>query len=447
MSKLTEKNLQAIRPGQKGEKVFDDGGLRGTVRVGKSGDVSVFFVWRYKFDGRQKDIACGTWPSESLANVRKERDRLRRILEQGKDPAVERKSAKLQVQIDQQAQLAALEQQAARATVNDLFERWLGLELAKRKESSRLELERSFRKNVLPVIGQIPAEDVGKAHVMKVLDNILARGANRLANRTLSEMRQMFGFGYTRDIVKTDPTHRITKADVGGKETERERVLRQDEIAELARKIPGANLLVSSECAIWIMLSTGVRVGDLMKARWTEFDFAARTWTFVPEKDQTHIKRRHTLFLSGFALGQFERLHEVNGAGEWLYPDSTGAKPVCKKSITKQIGDRQTDKPRQNQTTLADSLLLSGGRWTPHDLRRSCATLARDLGFSKELADRLIYHLEQDKLARIYQRHDAQAEMNEAWRMIGERLELLTREDAGNVVILDRFRQTEAAKG
>jgi len=60
----------------------------------------------------------------------------------------------------------------------------------------------------------VGSEDVTKAHVMEVLDNILSRGANRLANRTLSEMRQMFGFAYTRDIITADPTHRIKKADV-----------------------------------------------------------------------------------------------------------------------------------------------------------------------------------------------------------------------------------------
>lgn len=125
---------------------------------------------------------------------------------------------------------------------------------------------------------------------MKMLDNILARGARRRANRTLSEMRQMFGFGYARDIIKTDPTHRLKKDDVGGKEVERDRVvLSEEEIRELARKMPDANLYLPSECAIWIMLSTGCHVGDLMKATWEEIDFEARSWTFTPEKDKTHI--------------------------------------------------------------------------------------------------------------------------------------------------------------
>lgn len=269
---------------------------------------------------------------------------------------------------------------------------------------------------------------------MEVLDNILSRGANLLANRTLSEMRQMFGFGYTRDIIAADPTHRIKKADVGGKETDRDRVLSEDEIRELARKIPDANLYLPSECAIWIMLSTGCRVGDLMKATWDEIDFEAGTWTFTPEKDKIHIKRTHTIFLSDFPLHQFEMLREVTGSSVWLYPNARGLSPVCKKSITKQVGDRQRTQALQNRSKLTGSLLLSGGTWTPHDLRRTCTTLMVELGVLPDVAHLCTYHLEQDRIKRTYNRSKQQAAQAEAWRVLGERLELLTRVDVGNVV-------------
>ena len=439
ITKLTELQLKALRPDAEGTLLYDDGNLRGTVRVGKSGKVSVLFRWRYVWDGKKKAFTCGTWPNVSLASIRKTRDEARRLVEQGKDPALERKAEKLEAKTEQQAKITGLQVQLGRTTVRDLFDRWVTLELAKRKESGRNELIRSFEKDVLPVIGMIPAEEVTKAHVMQVLDNILARGAHRLANRTLSEMRQMFGFGYARDIVKNDPTHRLKKEDIGGKETERDRVLSEDEIRELARKIPGANLYRPSECAIWIMLSTGCRVGDLMKATWEEIDFEARTWTFAPEKDKTHIKRTHTIFLSDFALRQFERLREVSSSGPWLYPDTAGSRPVCKKSITKQIGDRQRTEALKNRSKLTGALRLSGGPWTPHDLRRTCTTLMVELGVLPDVAHLCTYHLEQDRIKRTYNRAKQQAAQAEAWRLLGDRLDLLTRGDADNVIPLRRL--------
>lgn len=84
----------------------------------------------------------------------------------------------------------------------------------------------------------------------------------------------------------------------------------------------------------------------------------------------------------------------------------------------------------------ADSLFLSGGKWTPHDLRRNCSTLMVDLGVTEKIADLCLYHIEPVKLKRIYQRGKRETEMRDAWRILGERLELLTGADDRNVVML-----------
>ena len=177
-------------------------------------------------------------------------------------------------------------------------------------------------------------------------------------------------------------------------------------------------------------------------AEWSELDLEAKTWTFRPEKDQSHIQRTHVINLSDFALKQFKRLFGVTGSSKWLYPDTTNVKPVCKKSITKQIGDRQRTEALQNRSKLTGSLLLSGGTWTPHDLRRTAATIMRTLGISREVTDRALYHIEQDKLARIYQRHDVQKEMCEAWRLLGDRLNLLANREVENFLIETNLSET-----
>ena len=291
MARLTEKTLLALKPEQKGKTIYDGGSLRGIVRVGKDDAVSVFFVWRYKIAGQSKAIACGTWPKTRLAEIRRTREQARAILATGKDPALERKLERMEAQAEQIGRVANAEQQLARVTIQQLYERWAALELSRRKDGGA-EVKRGFEKDILPAIGYLAAEDVGKGHVTGILDGILARGAGRLANRTLSELRQMFGFGYTRGIVEHDPTHRIRKADIGGKEIERDRVLSDDEIRELAGKIDQANLYKPTEYAIWIMLSTCCRIGELTRARWENIDLANRTWLIPAENAKNG--RSHT---------------------------------------------------------------------------------------------------------------------------------------------------------
>ena len=60
------------------------------------------------------------------------------------------------------------------------------------------------------------------------------------------------------------------------------------------------------------------------------------------------------------------------------------------------------------------------------------------LGVLPEVAERCLNHTEQNRVKRTYQRHSYEREMREAWRLLGKRLELLTRTKAGNVVTLAR---------
>lgn len=82
---------------------------------------------------------------------------------------------------------------------------------------------------------------------------------------------------------------------------------------------------------------------------------------------------------------------------------------------------------------LSNTLVLVGGRWGPHDLRRTGATMMVALGVLPEVAERCLNHTEQNRVKRTYQRHSYESEMRGAWRILGERLELLTC-GVGNVV-------------
>jgi integrase len=116
---------------------------------------------------------------------------------------------------------------------------------------------------------------------------------------------------------------------------------------------------------------------------------------------------------------------------------SSETRPIDPKSITKQIGDRQLEhadrKAHASRTKAAHSLELPGGRWTPHDLRRTAATIMGELGVAPHVIDRCLNHREQNRITRTYQRQEMRQEQAEAWRLLGERLGLLTRTDAINV--------------
>jgi len=82
------------------------------------------------------------------------------------------------------------------------------------------------------------------------------------------------------------------------------------------------------------------------------------------------------------------------------------------------------------RSAKAQALLLPGGKWTPHDLRRTGATIMTAIGVLPEVAERCLNHTEENKIKRTYQRHSYAKEMTAAWRFLGEYLESLTGIDA-----------------
>lgn len=318
-----------------------------------------------------------------------------------------------------------------RLTVRGLFDRWANLELSARKDGGA-EVRRGLEKDMLSVIGDRFADEVKRADVMSILDTVKARGANRLANRLLAEMRQMFGFAYVREIVPIDPTYGIKKKDVGGKDTERARVLSDDEIRALPSKIDAANLIPSTKHALWAMLATGCRIGELTGARLADVQLRAEVWRIPDSKNG----KPHTVFLSDFARQHIAALIALSDSDEWLMPGTQSDASVCSKSITKQIYDRQRGKLKTNGPKHTDALVMPGGQWVPHDLRRTAATLMKRLGVSGDVVEKCLNHVEPNKMKRVYQRDVPEEEMRAAWCRLGDRLELLTNPDAVDVAIL-----------
>lgn len=170
-------------------------------------------------------------------------------------------------------------------TVKQLFDRWEKLELSARKDKGK-ELRRSFEKDVFPAIGDVAAEDVRRPAVASILDKVVERGARIVARNLLGDIRQMYGFAIVRGLVDRDPTSHMKRDDFGRK-VERDRVLSEEEIKELHDKLPTARLQKSTEIALWIMLSTCCRGGELAQTRWQDVDLEQQVWK-IPGTVWTH---------------------------------------------------------------------------------------------------------------------------------------------------------------
>jgi integrase len=197
---------------------------------------------------------------------------------------------------------------------------------------------------------------------------------------------------------------------------------------------------------VGVILATGARVGELMGARWSDVDLKAGTW-HLPE---TKNGRDHTIHLSTYARDRFTYLATMRENGDdgmplpWVFPNSAGDGPVCVKSFGKQLADRQRSPERRlrHRAKRTDAMILAGGRWTAHDLRRTAATLMAGLGISGDVIDECLNHVIESRVRRTYIRDRRPAEQARAFDALGAKLEALATSTPGasNVVPLDTAR-------
>jgi integrase len=383
------------------------------------------FIYRLTNDGKRWKIGLGNYPDTGLADARDRASECRNLLSGGVDPK-EHREAKT---------AAKAVRETLPQTVSELFEDWITKDLSRRRADGGAEVKRQFGKNVLPEIGAQPLASLRRAHISRLLDNVAKTGVTRTVGIILADLRQMFAFALIRELMPSDPTLGLKKSSWGGIAQERDRVLSDPEIRQLATALPGADMVTTSKHAIWIMLSTLARVGEICKAKWVHVNFETAEWTIPKENSKNGVE--HVVNLSEFALRQFVELRSEaeadakkfeRGVSDYVLPARMHQGHVCEKSLAKQIGDRQRkDKqPMSRRSPMTDALTLPGGKWTPHDLRRTGATVMGNIGVRPDVIEKCLNHIEQNRIKRIYQRQTLRPEMRDAWKLLGEHLQRLT---------------------
>lgn len=395
-----------------------DSQVKGLVfRIMPTGSKSWILRYHFKEGSEWKQRKTGLGPFRQGRNdvtgltvsaARMEAERLKKEIKyEGADPIEDRR----------QRAVDRATEKASKVLVKDLFVRWASTDLINRKDRGE-EARRMMLKDVLPFIGDLNIKDVRKGHITEITDRLLQRGVNRMAKVVFSLIRQMFRFAVTRDLLEVDPTALVSKKNIGGANVERDRVLGEDEIKELALRLIEVKMTETSIIAIWITLSTCCRIGELLKARWSHINLETKTWRIPSENSKN--EREHVIFLSNFTINQFASLYAITGGGEWCYPASRKDGHICPKTITKQVLDRQRNgQPLTNRSNQTTALILSRGIWKLHDLRRTGATLMNSLGVLPEVAERCLNHTEENKVKRIYQRYGYEEEMKKAWETLG----------------------------
>ena len=456
-SKWTIKELVAIKPEWKGDTLSDGEGLSGEVRY--SGSVSIHFRYAFKWVNKVAWQYCGAYPTNDMTVIREERNKARDLVKAGIDPRANKKVVKIEAQAAIVDVIRADEQKRATAlTFQDLHKTWLK-DGVNRSDGNKYIMQ-SFQRHALPTLGIVEVRNLTENNLRNVYRAIITAGKTPTAIELSKDIGQMLRWAEKRKpwralLIDGNPAELVDIKQLvpKGYIKERKRLLSTEEIVKLKtifeiaekncaetsnKNVTECTLKKEAQLALWICLGTICRIGELLKTEWKHINFEQRTW-FIPAantKGEQGQKSDQIIYISDFTLDKFEQLHALTGASKWVFPGRITNSHVDIKTVSKQVGDRQVkfkSRTRKLKNRVEDnSLVLGNEDWTPHDLRRTGATMMQKLKISREVINLCQNHVIGSKVDRVYLLDDYADDKREAWGKLGDRIEAIL--SSSNVV-------------
>ena len=386
MTRFTDKFISALKPQLTPYDVREVDGFM--VRVQPTGTKT--FYYTYKTHGKIKRVRLGKYPGLSLSKARsKHRDLL-----------------------DKRDAGEPIEPTRDAMTVKDLIDFYLR-EWAKPNKRSWKEDERILTKDIEPRWGHLPADKITRADVIALLEKIHKRGG-RLSNLTLAIIRKMFNFGVERGRLEHSPCHMVKPLAMNVK---KDRYLDAAEIKTLWMGLKGAETIDPISRGLLLILATAQRPGEVLGMTWEEIE--GRWWTIPAAR--TKNKRPHRCYLNDMGLALIGE-HPKNDAGDevtgLVLPSPITGREISVQALSKNLR-RDRLRPKKERR-------LDIEHFTPHDLRRTAATLLAESGHQEFLIGKLLNHTNQ-AVTGIYNRYQYDKELQELAQSLGKRLEEITR--------------------
>jgi len=369
--KLTDKGVAALSLAKQNRyEVWEEGRTGLGLRISKQHKTWVFM---YRFKGKAKRLTFGRYPGISVAEAREKQAQARKALDYGRDPGAE----------NVEKNIADRNAISINALVDLYIEKW-----AKPRKKSAKEDQRILDKEVKSRWGTWKAKEVARKDIIKMLDEIVARGANTQANRTLAVARKMFNFAVDRELIELSPCYRVKPP---AKEKQRERVLKPEEISAFWNNLVDADMTTVMQDVMRFMLVSAQRKSEILMMEWQELDLEANVWTIPAEKAKNGFA--HRVPLSDLAVSLLKTRmgdKDQNDMDGWVFPSTRSDGPLTAPSVNHSMRDN------------LQKLKLSNV--TPHDLRRTAATVMVSLGTPRLIVSKVLNHVDQGVTA-IYDRH------------------------------------------
>jgi len=367
---LTDTAIKKAKPEEKQYRMADERGLVLLVRP----NGTKLWQLRYRHDGKEKTASLGQYPDVGLSAARAKRDELRKLVAGGSDPvAVKRAQAKAR---------AVAVQNNFEAVAREWWAHW------KEGRTSDHHVAQTLRRleaDVFPAVGSRPIAEIEAPELVEMARAIEKRGATELAKRSLQTCSQIFRYAIAHGKARRNPATDVKPSEVlKARKVENYARVGAGELPTLMRKIDAYQGTPITRLAMKLLALTFVRTGELIGAKWSEFNLDAGRWDIPGERMK--MRTPHIVPLSPQAVDVLRTLETITGGRELLFP-----------------GERDHAKPMSNNTILK-ALERMGYKheMTGHGFRGIASTVLHEHGFEHAHIESQLAHAERSSVSAAY---------------------------------------------
>ncbi|MDY0258678.1 MAG: integrase arm-type DNA-binding domain-containing protein [Desulfovibrio sp.] len=379
---LTVNQIKALQPESKPRRYVDGHGLY--LEVSPQGGK----LWRlkYRFLGKEKRLSIGIFPDVSLKEARDAAQAAKQLLSKGIDP-----SAAKRVSVESVAHVF-------RVVALEWFDKyhilWTGAHATK--------IKARLTDKIFPAIGDLPIDSISTGAVLSFCREIETEISPYMAHVLHGVISRIFRFAIACDYVASDPCRDLRGALTPHKEVKMPAITEPVRVGELAIKIDGYDGLITTRCAMQMLLLCMCRTQEIRGMRWAEIGEDG-VWRIPAERMK--MQREHLVPLSRQALGILAQLSPVTGEHELVFPS------YCRGRKDSPLG----------KNTINNALRVMGyksGEIVGHGFRSAASTILNELGWNPDAVEMQLSHAPSDKVRGAYNRAaylDERRRMLQAW--------------------------------
>ena len=311
---LTDIAIRSAKAKGKPYKLSDSGGL--FILIATTGGK----LWRYsyRFDGKQKTLALGSYPDTGLKEARERHAAARKILAAGVDPNENRKNE------------TAAKKLSAANSFELVARQWWQSYMKSKADSHKEKVIRRFELYVFPWLGKKPISEITAPQFLEVIKRIEKQNIAETAKRTLQTAGQVFRYAVQNGMIERDITADLKGALAATTVKHMAAFTEPKDVAELLRALDGFKGTITVQCAIRLAPLVFVRPSELRMAKWADINLEAATWQYLVSKTKTN----HIVPLSTQAVAILRELHPLSGQGEYVFQGGhSHLKPMSESAI------------------------------------------------------------------------------------------------------------------